>query len=584
MNILNTQKTKEKKMRFLILFTITTLLSFQALALDSSSELLKRASKNRIELQTVILEIEQNLKVLSDPVVFRKYFEIIPQLADLAISLDLEQIHPQAVQKLANDMAAHGSRWLKLSSDDKDLILDHVKWMDATATFRFLQYQQDLVNKLKTDEEYYKFVENLNHILVLIEGKFVTEWYIEQGYKDLSSEVAFQRLNSLNFDTSFEHIKWMSFLKNLDSSTAYANSLYRQSLNLSPENEDEGLVLLTIATAFSEYIEGKPFRLSERIESPISSVKLEIIDNAFVGSWESDLPALLAAIRSLTVEGLSFLADRWSSSVTRITSDQDPTVFISLITELSAQLNNAGLSLRAEALKQNSLPRLSFIKLANSNAEGVYTVKTKKGAKHTFTLIKSSDQGFIVALATTTSFKITRTFFYVTYNSEKDSYTAFQTISGLGSSDANDFMEFKISEDGVASVYSSSYFGSEVATGKVSVGFNEQFAKPANINIADGTYVGKFRSPNGRSKKIRLVLGSLENRAFAKLSLGEHVDVDFNYGSLLDTGYLHLTSSKLDSGSAVHLRLASTEQGKLEGIYIITGRDEFSKITLSLEE
>jgi len=562
---------------------ITAFLSTPALALDSAPDLLKRASKGRIELQTVILEIEQNLKVLRDPVTFRKYFSIVPELSELSMKLNLEQINPLAVNRLANSMAAHGSRWLKLSTDSKELILSHVKWMNATSTFRFLQYQQDLVKKLKTEEEHLMFAKNLNQVLDLIEGKFESEWYIEQGYRDLSSEVAFQRLSKLDFKTPSEHIKWMSYLKNLDTSTAYTNSLYRESLSFDVKDENSALKLMAITKAFSDYIDTNPFRLSERINSPLSSVQLELVDKAFIGSWNSDINSVLNTIESLNIEGLSFLADRWSNAVNSLIADQDPEVFIVLIKKLSLLLDNNGLNLKAQNLNKNSLPRLNFIKLTKADAEGVYQVSTDKGVSNTFTLIKSSNQTYIVSLSTNTSNNITKTFFYVTYSIEKDSYIAFQTNPSLGSSEANDYMEFSLQKDGSVSILSSAYFGSGKAVGTKVSSFKDKIQTPFTTFVENGIYNGTMTDSRGRNKKVTLRLNTYENQAFGLFSMGEHVDLDFTNGSLLENGNIHLTSSKLASGSAVHLRLVATEDGVLEGLFIVMGRNKASKLKLKIE-
>lgn len=91
----------------------------------TAQELLQNAQSGRRQLLNSILKLKENVRELRDRPTFEEFYDLLDKFERLSEEFRLDQIYPGAVDELGRDMVLHGNRWLRVSKDSSETILDY---------------------------------------------------------------------------------------------------------------------------------------------------------------------------------------------------------------------------------------------------------------------------------------------------------------------------------------------------------------------------------------------------------------------------------------------------------------------------
>ena len=128
-----------KQMLFaLLLWPLMVATAYAEVKLEPPQALLRRAEMSRAEAREVILDIQANVSEFVDPQTFDSYFYILDDLQKIADEKGVNEIYPNAVRTLGQQMVANGIRWLTASRDSLDRIMYYHRWMNVEIAASFL--------------------------------------------------------------------------------------------------------------------------------------------------------------------------------------------------------------------------------------------------------------------------------------------------------------------------------------------------------------------------------------------------------------------------------------------------------------
>ena len=159
---------------FMTLFLAFTfsLSAFAELYLDSPQKLLSRASQGRIPLREVILDIQQNYPEMRDPVVFESYFYMLDDLKELSVKHRLDEIFPQAVEKLGTRLAGHGLKWLSIGRHSTEKIMYYQRWMGVEEATVYCEMMDFEIKNLAKETEFRQAAANVDAIIAYFSKRY----------------------------------------------------------------------------------------------------------------------------------------------------------------------------------------------------------------------------------------------------------------------------------------------------------------------------------------------------------------------------------------------------------------------------
>lgn len=557
-------------MRLLIalLFVVFTA---PAMALESSTELYNQAQIDAKSLQDVVLKLQQNISSMTSPKTFRDYFALLPRLKELSVKLNLEQIHPGGVEKLGESMVSYGTRWLDLAKDDLFIVKAHFVWMTPATALRYLHQIEDDVFLLK-GEEFKNFATAVQYIIEVSGEKFTSDPYIEQGYRNLLSTLAYQKLKVTPITDVTEHQYWIPSIKNQDTLSSYTNLLQEYVLSYSKDNQDEATAIVNIVIALEDYLAKNTFPVADAVKSSSGYVVLELLDKSISQAWTLEEKSLTRLLDILNLAQLNSLADRMMSP-SQSAGVKMYKQYIALAENLMARLKAMNAPLKAAELGAKAFSKIAPAMLLADDREGTYEIKAKNSKeKWRFTVFKSSEGRVIAGLGRVNGLGGNSTFFNVQYDVTTKTFRASENVI-VDVGDYNFFVQFSFDQNGDVTV-KSPLFPAEV--GEALVGARvETYATYADVADSEATYIeGHFEgytTLSGKKVPVKLYLGRFNENTIGRILIGDGVQLEIQEGTPGGEGYIYLTTGELKSGSALHFRFQQTEDDGLVGYSIMTG-------------
>lgn len=557
-------------MRFLITLTVLAF-SLSAAALTKPTDLVTKAETDAMGLQEALIELQQNIPTLTNPTVFREYFAILPKLKELSVKLNLEQIYPGGVEKLGESMVAYGSRWLNLATDDTTIVNQHFDWMTPQTALRYLHQVEDDIFTLQ-GTQFELFAKNLNLIINVAKKNYTKDPYIELGYRDLLSQLAYQKLKVTPLTQYQEHLNWMIHIKNQDTVSSYVSQLQENVLAFSVSQENEVPGLMTILVEFQKYIDQNTFPVADAVKASIGYVVVELLDKSMANAWILDTTKMLALVDTLSLAHLNSLADRMMSPLL-VPSPAVYKQYLTLTQRIISRLQQANSPQKAMELSQKIYSKIAPVILLAEDREGTYQLQAANSKdKWRFTVFQSSEGRLIAGLGRESGVGMNLTFFNVEYDASQQKFVASQQVV-VNAGENNYFIHFSFNEKGDVTVTSplfAAYKGETLTGPRI-----ETYENYAKLAKSDATYIeGYFEGftvMNGKNVPVKLSLMRFNENTMGRLIIDEHVVIELQEGTSGGDGYIYLTSNEMKSGSAMHLRLLQNSEDGLDGFSVLTG-------------
>lgn len=555
--------------QLILVALLTPALSLAALNLPEPEVLLQKAAQSRASLLDTILALEFNIPEMRDPASFDKYFALLDDLQEMAMTSGLEEYYPQAVSKLGVNMSANGMRWLDLTKADSAKVAYYIKWMDADGLARFLGLMEYQVSVVKDVQLLKTMSENIEAILPQVDKTASQLPYVQLGFRRLVSDAAVALLKTENLDENGVKF-WLGKIKVASSFSEYLDYLNQGIFAMDKQRKASSHVYLSrlslLAIQANNLSEVAPNWLINGIGDSTSEVIMRMV------RLEEDFQPqeFTAALGTLKARHLQGLAQQWMAQE-KLPSLDYIAHYLNLSRELLTALQKNGLRKEANDLQKWLAKAAAPVMAQKMDIEGHYELQNEIGEVWYLTIAVAKENSLVAALSSHNE-TVYKTFYNVSFNLKKDGFVASEREPDLDE-DQNPPVEFQIT-DGKVQLYDP-FIRTKFKhmTGKKVQAFTDlwKFAL-TNSPSADGTYEGSLFLPNGNEMNVRLVVSTFNGYTIGRIE-SENMDIDLNIGSEGEDGVVILTSGRKMGASWFQLR-ANVVDGGLNAYVIIGGKGQ----------
>ncbi len=557
-----------KSLILCVLLAVSSSVSANPIA--SPQELLTRAAKDASALHESILDLQDNLVGFSTKDSFRSYFDILPELQVLAQELGLESIHPGVVKTLGEQMVAYGIRWLNLSLDDRATVQKHLVWINANTAAQYVSLVADQLFHATTYDAK-AFSSNLDLLIEVSHARFRNEPYIEQGYRDINSEIAYLQLKKLSL-TSPETLFWVAKLGNQDTLSGYISVLLQETYSLETTERQNLTSILDLLNVLGNILKVGEIPTSVRIYDSLGDVLVELLDRSALYSWPLDQAKIADLMPVLNVTQASNLGERIAlsmySSHPRMNS-QNALIAESIIAQLSMQ----GATQKAQDFADMYYSSAPFQIHSLQKNEGIYVVRGTNGevtwVAHFF---RSASEQFILSLDRRHARPSIHAFFSMSYEYETDTFLFSQTSRNEGQ-DSGLFVRARFEKDGTLHLEVP-----DQASGWLLLTAKRE-SDPAAIEVPanddSSLHVarflkGKLVGDKGRTQDVTISILETNGSYLAQISIGRRYVSSFEGFFNYADGSIYLTSQQNRDGKVVRIKIRQDASGQWTGTVLQT--------------
>jgi|GEM_PF-2637744 hypothetical protein len=542
----------------------------------SAQELLTQAQSGQRELLNSILKLKENVRELRDRSSFEEFYGLLDNFERLAEEFRLNEIYPGVVEELGRDMVLHGNRWLRLSKDSSETILDYQSWADIVVANRFQSQVEEELKKIDNNSAREKAFSNLLTLRNWAQKKFSDDLYLVPGYNRLLGDLSLKAL--INTDPS-EVEQWQFWLPGLSSQMvaedyiSYLNMRFLQQ-TFTQEQAQGALELLVAVGLHLETIT----YISTSVKRNFGVLVADTVSVISLQEKNMNPEAFSELLVLLDVSSLRDLTYRWVNPA-KGASEQYSLELIQLSQVLSNRLSELRLTQSARDLEKFVNIRFSPVILTESGLEGTYKLY-EEGTQNVwfFTIIREREDRIIAALSSENSF-VNLSFFNIQYDLEKGVFRASENVPD-DEPFSNFTVEISFSEESVATVKLpfSSQIEAPLVGEKIESYSNVLAQADVNATAIEGEYVGSIEI-NGEQKAYRLIVTNFGEYSVGRLeSESGNIRIELNKGDDGKLGYIYLTSGRTQRGSWFHLRLKQSGDS-LIGSAIVGGMGELGPAT-----
>lgn len=558
---------KMKKLFAALLLLANTCLpsAYAELKLEPPQKLLEKARESRIACREVILDLQQNISEFRDPKTFDAYFNILNDLARIAAEKGVEEIYPNAVKSLGQQMTANGIRWLSASRDSIERILAYHQWMSAEIAFSFLS-NVELEEKTLAPGDITTFAMNLDRLIPWIDQAFPQSSGLRLGYRNLLSDRAAKMLARESL-TEEERLFWLSKIYSSSGFSSAINLIQDNVLRITKENRTTlhlyAQRLIVVSSRLLADAPNQPFWL---INLTGDAALITVMRAVFL---QESLPdtEFTGLLRLMQANHLQGLVQQW---ITRLPSEAYLPEYLRLTGLLVKELNAKELEKEGGEAGRFYARLAAPAKAREKKLEGTYVLTSADGKKWIFTAAFVRPTEVFVGLGDSVGF-VSKNFFSLTYLPEEDIFVASERERN---DDAfrNRVIKFKLKSDGTLELRDLA--NDAFMSGKKTESYPDYFkdAKAEPTSQPEGRYEGMVPLGKDLKKKMVLTVNAFKGYTTAGMT-DDSVTVTFelNIGSAGTDSVLYLTTGNLGRASWAQLR-GTLKNGVYKGYVIIGGR------------
>lgn len=542
-----------KKLLFaLLLWPLLVVTAHAELHLEPPEALLKRAQISRAEAREVILDLQQNISEFVDPKTFDSYLYILDDLQKIADEKGVNEIYPNAVRTLGQQMVANGIRWLTAGRDPIERILYYHKWMNAEIAASFLS-NVELEEKTLSPEESLQFAKNLETLIPYIDATFPHASALRLGYRTVLSERAARVLGRQDL-TEEERLFWLSKLYNAAGFSSALNLIQDDVLHLTPENKARLHVYvhryLTLAKRLLGDSQNQPFWL---VNLNGDTAQIIVMRGVFLLEPFSN-EEFKALLGSMQANDLQTLTQTW---VTRLPKDEGYlNDYLRLTNMLVEELRARELTKEANEAFRFYTKIAAPTRAKDKILEGTYLLKDQSGKEWVLTAAFARGTEVFIGLADKMGF-VNKSFFFLSYVEAEDAFIASER-ERTEDPYRNWAIKFKMKKDGTIEVRDlSARPGEDILKGKKTESFPNYFTESSTDPVNPG---GRYEGIIG-GKKMVLTVTAYTGATTAQMSDADNVlSIDLNVGTFGTDRVLYLTTGNTGRTAWLQLRGVVTKK------------------------
>lgn len=542
--------------------------------IGTPSSLMNEAQVGRRELLDALLKLKDNVRELRDQKTFDEFFVLLDQFDVLAQNQNLNLIYPNAVADVGKTMIMHGSRWLKVSLDDDQKILEYMKWADLTAALQFQRQVIEEIDKIRNPELFKKAYSNLQALEEWAAQEFADDLYLLPIYQKTISEISFNALVNIDIREDQEWSFWISGVNNQNSAQDYVAFLNEKILAEELLAEDvENWFALT--KALGVQLQGIQ-RLSSSVRHNYGVLFSDLTAKSLFSEYPIDPQTFNEIVNLLDASSVRSLVFRWINPE-KAPSDAYAISLLALSKSLYEKAKDLSLSQTAIEVERFTSSNLSAAFVTQNSIEGTYKL-TGNGRTWSFTIIRDSEQRLIAALCDIKGV-VCFSFFNIQYSVQINKFYATERIP-----DDDVYQNIpaviEFSENSTVTLeLPYSYRIGTTITGQKIESYDNYMSQPKmDANPMEGTYTGNLTLNSG-THKARLMINTLGENSIARLeTINGHLVINFGRGNDGNIGFLYLSTGKNKKGAWLHLRLKQINDDEISGVLISGGQGVISEV------
>lgn len=557
--------------RTILLFTFLAFVNpaHAALTLPDPAVLLQKASQGRTQLRDVILDIASQISEMRDPKTFDKYFYILPQLKTYSNQFKLDDVYPQAVEKLGLKMVAQGSRWLLITRDDAARLEYYLSWSDADVVGNFYNATENEIRDETNKALLTKAIENLEVIIPIVDKKFPSRFDLKQSFRTLQSSIAVKFLRQKL--PKQEALYWIEKLADINTMNEYLDLVQQSVFTIDNGNRqlahEVNELLISLRARAHKILPDPPLWL----DNYIGEVQIEVIMRMIRMEEEFLTGEFEKALEMLSVKQLQGLSLQWVNPEL-LPKAGYAAHYVQLTKSLVLLLQKSGLKQEASDLEKAVAKASAAIFVSNIKGEGTYVLYNSKGVKWIFTIVEVK-KGLLFASLVDEKLFAYKGFFYLGYNLNNGQFVATAREPDLDTTTDLPVAQFKIEPNGditLIDLYAPPD-QRELKGKRTQIYDSYTEMKSTGPVVLEGEYKGEIFLPDNSKATLMLTITGVNKESVGRLSNAQGRIYDFNYGTAVDQPYVYLTTGRLPRTTWVQIR-AYMKDGKLRGKMIIGGR------------
>lgn len=552
---------------FLVPFQLP-LWSQASIGLSSPEEFLSRASESQQSLQEVIAELEGKVLQINSEEVFDEYFSLLIPLKKLAEEFRLDEIDPQAVERLGARMADQGLQWLSIAHSSQDKLENYHRWMNFDLSMKYIGHVEVEVDALEKPEELQAAASNAEFLLGFCENRFPQYNHIQAAYRRIVSKMSLKYLNQKELAEE-DLVKWISRLRTPADQQVYLEKLSADLINLRISEKmnlhRQALKLITLGQLYFAGAEAASEEFNQALSDTAIKAVLKFIQ--FEVAFQSNELSQLLLLMSES--GLSALSKSW------VTYPYAPSEsYLEAYFEASQiyldHIRPLGLAIESFELSSKIRQLTTPIFVRSEKLEGRYEFLDNDGKKWWMLLFEANGSQ-VRAMMWKEGEKEGRMFKNVRWDFESSYFTASEYGIEVNDYSAVRYVKFK-PQDEERMAFHDPFVSvdRQDMMGKRSESFSRiftEFSIPLNY---EGLYSGEIEAGNGKKQIVHLKVSSIDGRYVGHLKSPSH-EYFFELGNRVNSGAVYLTAS---SGSSLeefaHLRFKAGVEG-FKGVLILPG-------------
>ncbi|RZA09643.1 MAG: hypothetical protein EOP11_01070 [Proteobacteria bacterium] len=529
----------------LLLLPLISLSAFAELKLDPPQALLKRAQTGRTEAREVILDLQQNISEFVDPQTFDAYFSILDQLEKIADEQKVNEIYPNAVKALGQQMVANGIRWLTVSRDPIERIMYYHRWMNMEIAASFLS-NVEMEEKTLTQPQAMVFAQNLEVLIPWIDKAFPQASSLRLGYRTVISERAARSLGREDLSEE-DRLFWLAKVYTASGFSSALNYIQDGVLHLSKEKQANLHVYihryLTIANRLAADGDTQPFWLTNLSGDTAQIIAMRAVFLMETIS-EAEFRGLLGAMQA---NDLQALTGQW---IARPPKEAYLNEYLKLTKYLANELKGRELSKEANEMARYFVKISAPTRARQKLLEGTYALKDASGKEWIFTAAFARGSEVFVGLSDKMGF-VSKSYFFLSYVEAEDLFIASERERSEDSY-RNWAVKFKMKEDGAIEV-------TDLAATK-----SEQFLRGKKVQSYPNYFPESSATPVDPAGRYEgILLGkkmTLEVTAYNGLTTAQmyddmhHLNFDLSVGTFATDSVLYLTTGMANRATWIQLR------------------------------
>ena len=566
---MNNNKTRGSSL-FLSVLIFLSALNLQALT--SVEDIQKTQWQASGPLLEQILEIQDGVGSIRSYPEFRAYFNLIPMFREKANEFELDSIYPGVVDQLADRLAGHGLRWIKLSQTPINEIMELVRVMKPETVNRLLDDFNNELELLGSEVNEEEIGEKLRALTSYIKENFSGNLVLTGKTKVLLSSLS-EKVLTNNPEMQGEDYKtWLSGLEQVRFVENYLLFLYSEVLQASPEQMEQ-MSFQVLETG--SHLQNISNTLPTGVTNIYGDIFVEFLGKALESATPLEEEALKNSITQLSsvyLQGVVFrLIDARNIPPSSYIID-----YLETIRLVSKELHERGLTDLAQDLNEKIETRMAAAIATAENHEGTYRLTDGEGNPWTLTIVRATEDRLLATLGLRDGV-LYQSLFNVTYSIDGNEYLASDFVP-----DDNPFpnfvARFQISKE--KEIQMELPFATDDSRKNLRGQKVENYPDFFSINKPDATYIageyrGRIQLPRGREKEVTLYVQNFRDYSIGRLVLeGGKTQVELQQGTQGGLGFIYLTSGQSRARSFIHLRLKQVEEDEtqLTGFVVVGGQ------------